>query len=450
MRPAIDRLTVMALLAFGVIAAVLGYWTLVRAPSILARDDNPRLIEQERRVARGTIYDRQGNVLAESVQQPDGTYLRHYPHPQAAQAVGYYSLRYGASGAEASYDAILRGTAQYSAWDRLLHRPQVGGDVHLTLDLNIQTAVAGAMADTAGAAIVIEADTGEVLALVSSPTFDPNTLDENWDNLVGDRAAPLLNRVTQGRYQPGAVLQTVVLAAALERDIPSAIDPEQAAAPYPLDLNGATITLTCGRAPSTPSATLVDAYVHACPAPFAALGEALGEDVLSRVFADFGLFAPPRLFTEAVPEPLPLPSGDPAAMSLGQGRLTVSPAQMVRVAAVVANGGYLPSLTLEAGVLGVGEWLHEMQHAVIAPGVAAELQSAMRQAMNAHDAADIAGHAGLALSGPEEGALSWFIGFAARASGAPLAVAVVLEDTADISAAADIGRSALRAAQSRP
>ncbi|GAB4456954.1 MAG: hypothetical protein Kow00120_26110 [Anaerolineae bacterium] len=457
MSRALDRLTFGFLAIFAVIGLTLGYWTLVQGPAITARDDNPRLVDRERRLARGAIYDRRDRVLAESVANGDGTFTRVFPHPEAASAVGYYSLRYGADAVEAAFDATLRGASRYTAWDALLHRPEVGGDVRLTLDLDVQRPTAEALGDRAGGVIVIEADTGAVLALVSSPTFDPNTLDANWDALTSDPGAPLLDRVTEGQYQPGAALQTVALAAALAQDAASAQEVALSAEPYTLDLNGETITLACAHPPNGPLNDVFDAYARACPAPFAALGHALGAEALTRTFAAWGLTSRPALLPGALPasEAPADATADPGAMSLGQGGMTVNPAQMVRVVAAVANGGALPALhlVLETRPPGGGQW-----EPIAAPGnpahvlpvaVAQQLQTALRAAAEIAGVGGVAGHAGLALSGPESRALAWFIGYAVGADGRPLAVAVVIEDAGDAAAAANVGAAALRAATAR-
>lgn len=454
MNRTLDRLVASLLLAFAAVGVALGYWGVLRGPEILARDDNPRLVDRERRLARGAIYDRDGVILAQSIREADGTYTRLYPHPETAPAVGYYSLRYGVDGVEAAFNATLRGSADYTAWDDLLHRPQVGGDVRLTLDLDVQTAVAGALGDRAGAVLLVEAGSGDVLALVSKPTFDPNTLDNHWEALTEDQRAPLLNRVTESRYQPGAALETAVLAAALERGVAPAVDPSHAAAPLELKLNDETITLACARAPAIPLADLFDAYRHACPAPFADLGERLGAAALGRTFEALGLFAPARLLPEEAPAASqPPPTAEfPAlsAMSLGQGELTVNPAQMARVAAAVANGGALPVLRLVSDTRAPRETVwqpagHEpAQPRVISAETAAQLQEAMRQGGGGNG---VAGHASAALSGPRGGALAWFIGFAERETGEALAVVVVVEDETDASVAAQIGAQALNAAR---
>lgn len=203
---------------FAALALMAGYWGAVSAQGLVARDDNPRRVEAEMAIARGPILDRDGNVLARSdvVAEDHNTprYRRVYPSIEAAPAVGYYSQRYGAGGVEGVADGALRG--QRSALDALLHRPQVGAIVTTTIDLDLQQRLStalharGTLTTIKGAAIALDWRTGEVLALTSAPSFDPNTLDADWERLRTDPNAPLVNRATQGLYQPGELLPWLV------------------------------------------------------------------------------------------------------------------------------------------------------------------------------------------------------------------------------------------------
>jgi hypothetical protein len=195
-----------------------GYWGAVSAQGLVARDDNPRRVEAELAIARGPIFDRNGNVLARSdVRSIDNNvprYGRVYPAIEVASAIGYYSQRYGAGGIENVADAALRG--QRTSFDALLHRPQVGSAITTTIDLDLQQRLSSALhasdvlTAVKGAAVALNWRTGEVLALTSAPSFDPNTLDADWERLRTDPDAPLVNRVTQGLYQPGELLPWLV------------------------------------------------------------------------------------------------------------------------------------------------------------------------------------------------------------------------------------------------
>ena len=188
-------------------ALAVTYWGVVQSQTLTARDDNPRRVLAEQAIQRGRILARDGQVLAVSSaisQTRDplvsrlAVFARQYPQPQAAPFVGYYSLNHGLSGVEESADVTLRGARSFG--DALLHRPQAGADVTTTLDLRWQNELAGQLAGATGGAVALNARTGEVLALVSAPFYNPNTLDKEWDALKQNPSAPLLNRAVDGAY----------------------------------------------------------------------------------------------------------------------------------------------------------------------------------------------------------------------------------------------------------
>ena len=227
----IQRLAQSILLGFALVAASLVYWQVGRAPELLARDDNPRLVQAELRLQRGRLLDRHGEVLAHSVSQSlregiSGVVQRRYPSPAAGHAVGYYSVRYGTGGAEAAYDNTLRG--QLGPLERLLHRPQVGQDVGLSIDMGAQRAAFEGLGQRRGAVVMLNLASGEVLALVSHPAYDANSLDEEWDALTASPDAPLLNRATQGIYALGDLARLVGLVGLLSAGITTPADPSSA------------------------------------------------------------------------------------------------------------------------------------------------------------------------------------------------------------------------------
>jgi cell division protein FtsW (lipid II flippase) len=188
-----------------------GYWSIVQRNALITRSDNPRNVDAERAIERGPILARDGTVLAVSQRQAaqqdyaPPNFVRRYSNPATAPIVGYYSIQHGVGGIESYADARLRG--QPAPLAGLLHQIQVGAAFTSTVDLALQTRLANALTGTTGSGIILDWRSGEVLALVSNPSFDPNTLDENWDVLRARADAPLLNRATQGLYQPGALLK---------------------------------------------------------------------------------------------------------------------------------------------------------------------------------------------------------------------------------------------------
>ena len=237
-------------------------------------------------IQRGSILDRNDQVLAETVPQSE-TLARRYPFIAAAPIVGYYSINYGAAGVEEALDRVLRGPR--AAVDQLLHRRQSGQSVRTTLDSSAQQILSDRLTQP-GAAVVLSLPDGAVTALASSPSFDPNALDQNWKTLSADPAAPLLNRATQGLYQPGAIFETLLLADAIERGLPLTKTLTQPDRPITLD----RLTLTCGREDASP-ATLAEAYAQACPAPFADLAAQLTSSDLISLTQKWKLDVPPAL-----------------------------------------------------------------------------------------------------------------------------------------------------------
>lgn len=434
-------------LALALVAAAAGYWGMARADWLVAREDNPRRVAYEQRIVRGQILDRDGELLAGVDRIGEGRVRRTYPLPEAAPVVGYASLRHGTGGVEAAFDEVLRGEAGRSAWDvawaDLLHRPPQGRDVQLTLDRDLQQVAQRGLNGQAGAAVLLDARNGAVLAMASAPTFDPAALDAAWEALREDPNAPLLNRATQGLYQPGAALETVVLAEALEQGVARPTDPVSATLTDTVTIDG--VAVGCVAEPSAVGG-ICAAYQAACPAPFAALGETLGEEGLAAAVAEWGLTTPPPLET-LTESGTWSPQGDLALEAIGQGSLTVSPLQMGLLVAAVANQGEMPTshLTLQVE-RAEGGWQPPVEaeplRAPISPETARDLILCWRPYGD-----KALGHLGTAVAGEGRRPHAWFLGVAP--SGAPqYAVVVLIEHPSDPLRAAELGQILLETALS--
>jgi cell division protein FtsW (lipid II flippase) len=435
------------------LAATCGYWTIVRAESLRAREDNPRRVLYEQRIVRGRILDRANIVLADVEIGEAGVVARRYPVPEVAPALGYASLRYGTGGVEAAFDTELRGKvrrdAGQAAWDDLLHRPPRGHDVQLTLDALLQTQAQQALEGYTGAVVLLDAASGEILALASSPTFDPERLDETWDILREDPAAPLVNRATQGLYQPGAALQTVILAEALRDDLVDLAAPTPDATDS-IALNGSQ--LTC----ATPLAEpyfLARAYAAACPAPFTAIGEQLEGGGLTEAIQRWALTTPPPLEipTEAADwDPRALRTPDDLRLeAIGQGKLTVTPLQMALVAATLANDGTRPTPQLALRVQdAAGHWQSGDSLGEPRTVLKSSTTNDLLATWQPHGAG-ISGHLSLAVAGQGQPPHAWFLGIV-QAGDARYAVAILLEHPDDAHQAAEIGATLLGTTISDP
>ena len=206
----------MLALGFLLVAITSAWWAIVRAPDLLTRTDNTRRSIADRYVPRGKLLDR-NNQPINVTQGESGTYQRVYLYPDLAPVSGYTHPVYGQAGLESTLDNYLRGLQGNPAsliwWDHLLYgTPPPGLDVRLSLSLALQSKADQLLGGHAGAIILMNAETGEILAMSSHPTYDPNKLSEEGDVLSQNKSAPLLNRAAQGLYPIGTAMLPLVRA----------------------------------------------------------------------------------------------------------------------------------------------------------------------------------------------------------------------------------------------
>ncbi len=435
-------------LAWVALAIVLGWWSLYRAPALVNRTDNPRRALAETESPRGQILDRNGKQLAETAGER-GDYQRVYPDPAVAPVIGYDSTVYGQSGIELSMDAYLRGEAGYDAqkifWHRLIQgTPPAGYDVRLTLDGGLQSLAMQALSGRVGAAVLLDPSSGHLLALASSPTFNPNRLEETWPALTSSDLSPLLNRASQGEYQPGTALAPFVFAWGLEQ---GGVVPDQAARdlsqPVPVDGQ----ELRCVQPlPEGAEGTYAAALRAGCPMPFFALGQSLGSDALPAMADSFGFGRQPSLRIETAAGRVAVPA-TPSLVgleSVGQGNLTVSPLQLARAFSALVADGSLPALQLVEAVRPPGSaW----QTVPVESQATIALSSASAESVRASLASpngQWVEMTGYAISGSGNSQLAWYEG-ATTSTENPILVVIALEQ-ADPMQARSIGRELLESA----
>ncbi|HLZ80032.1 MAG TPA: penicillin-binding transpeptidase domain-containing protein, partial [Ktedonobacteraceae bacterium] len=238
----IRKLTQLFIIFFIALSAVLVYWQAVVAQQVASNIHNSRHCLSDNAPVRGRIFDRNGVLLADS-KPSDGIcgYQRHYylkNYPSLAGLIGYYiSPLFGSSGIEHQYDNYLSGrvgvTALNNDVNQVLHRPPVGDDIYLTIDVRMQALLdkyfdqAAPPADgfnifntNRGSAIIANPHTGEILAMLSRPTFDSNRIASGdlkyFTSLEKDPEQPLLERPLQSAYIPGSTYKTMTLLAGLD------------------------------------------------------------------------------------------------------------------------------------------------------------------------------------------------------------------------------------------
>jgi len=441
MNQQLKRLTLAVAAAFVAIALAAGYWGFVQRDDLLARADNPRRVLAELRTPRGAVYDRHDQLLAETVGEP-GALARNYPYPALASVLGYVSPFYGSAGIEAALDAVLHGDAGIDPVDlfwqtTVLGTLPAGRGVRLTLDLALQRQADVALAAQTGAVVLLDAQTGEILALASHPTFNANVLDDQWEDLVADPAAPLLNRATLALYQPGGALWPLVAAGAAQA---GQLDLTTLYAPADQPLRVDDALLGCRVPPRLEVITLRESLHFGCPGPTGALGEALGAPALQRIFAAFHLTTPHALSlpTTAATGAGQAPADDVGVAAIGQGELTITPLHLALAVAALARDGEMPVPQLVLATQDPdGGWRPEAPAGepvrVLAAAAAAQVRPLLTN-----------GYAATALTGTAGQPLAWFMGFGPQVD-ARYAVVVLLE-SGTVEAAAAIGHGLLDAA----
>ena len=330
--------------SLAVAALVIGWWSYQRGPALLERTDNARRAIADRFVKRGDINDRENNPIVKT-EGVTGELERTYEYPDLGSLVGYTHPVYGQSGLEASFDKYLRGLDGHSEllvwWNHLVYgQPPPGLDVRLNLDMDLQQKANQLLGDNSGALVLLNAENGEILTLASRPTYEPANIDETWSELVNDADTPLLNRVVQGRYQPGTILGPFLLAG-LNADGVFEISE------FDSTLIGDAQT-DC--ALSSVENNWADAIAAGCTRAQIKLGDELGDERFVKLLEDLGLFTNIGLASidEGIFTPIAIQS--PEEVILGQSDFQVSPLQVARAAATLSAGGAMPDPQLAAAL----------------------------------------------------------------------------------------------------
>ena len=477
MNAPLRRVALACLVLFGLLLVNVNYVQTVKASAY--RDDrrNGRTLLRTFQHERGPIVLSAGSggapIVAVDVATPKDRFKfqRTYPRgPLYAAVSGFSSFVYGATGLERAQNPVLSGESDRLLVRRLSDyvtgRQPEGGRIVLTIRAAAQQAAYAGLQGKRGAAVALDPRTGAVLAMVSTPSYNPARLSSHdstairsyYRQLQGDRQDPLLNRAVQQTYPPGSTFKIVTSAAALGsgRFTPDTRIPS----PPELTLPQTTSTLknfggeSCGDGRTD---TLSDAFAISCNTAFGQLGLDLGQAALRQQalrfgFGDESLRLPGNVARSVFPDALNPPQTAQAA--IGQYDVRVTPLQMALVAAGVANGGdvmkpYLvreiqgPDLSrlgqtdpsiyrAQAVSRSVADSLTAMMELVVASGTGTAAQI---------PGVRVAGKTGTAQHAEGQAPHAWFVGFA-PANDPQVAVAVVVEDGGNAGSEATGGRVA--------
>lgn len=435
------------------------YFQVVAQGRLNADGRNARTIYNEFGRHRGPIVV-DGTAIASSQESGDTYgYLRTYdPGAMYAPVTGYYSVIYGFSGIERALNDTLSGDADALFYQRisdiLSGEQGQGATVELTLDSQAQQAAWDALGDQRGAVVALDPSTGAVLAMVSTPSYDPNLLASHsssevqaaWAELNEDPARPLTNRATGGDlYPPGSVFKLVVAASALDsgKYTPETVIPGPGT--YQLPNSSSVMNNRAGgdQTPCGPddASTLTDALRQSCNTSFALLGQELGEDQLRATAEQFG-------FEQRMEIPLAvtastmgtdLDGAQLATTSIGQYETRVTPLQMAMVASAFVNDGVVmePQLVQSVRTSDLSS-IAELTPREVGQPLSASNASEMRGMMIETvengtgsaariEGAEVGGKTGTAQWGEGRAPHSWFVGYA-QMGDREVAVAVLVEE----------------------
>lgn len=476
----VRRLAAVLAVLLVLLLANITYYQYFNAAELRARAGNSRVILEEYSRERGPIL-LGSTAIASSVPTDDQLkFLRQYANgPLYAPATGFYSIVYGATGIERAENSVLSGSDDRFFVDRVQQlfagRGVKGGAVRLTIDPRAQRAAYQGLAGRTGAVVAIDPRTGAILAMASSPSFDPNKLSSHNPTQIreayaaydADPKKPMLNRPLAMTLPPGSTFKLVTAAAALEsgRYTADTVVPGPASLDLPntsKDLNNWSGT-ACGPNGET---TLENALAVSCNTAFASIGMELGDDALREQAEKFGFGTSFEIPLRAARSRFPAdPDVPQTAMSaIGQFDVSATALQMAMVGAGIANNGqvmepYLVSeiLSPELETLETAEPKAFSQ--AMSPANAASLLAMMVNVVDNGTGSNaripgvlVGGKTGTAQTGNDQTAHAWFVGVAEAVPGqAQVAVAVVLQNgggAAEVSGnrlAAPIAKSVMEA-----
>lgn len=482
-------ITVLVLL----LLANITYLQVVKASAYRADPNNQRTAQEEFSQARGQITTAKGTVLAQSVPSPDSfKYQRKYPQGAMYGSVtGYFSSLYGTgsegnAGIEHTENSILSGDDDQLIGDRfsalLTGRDPQGGDVHLTLVDAVQQAAYNGLASKnyVGAVVAIKPSTGAILALATTPSYDPTALASHSEavqraeskRINSSSPSVRLNRATGAVYPPGSTFKLVVSGAALQKGYtPNSLVPGVSKMTLP-GSGGATLSNfegeTCGGGGGA-DVSLTEALAHSCNTAFATVGIKLGADSIRAQATALGV--DPAGFSVGLPVVGSRlgAMADPAAVaqsSIGQRDVALTPMQDAIIAATIANHGsrmapYLVEKTTKPDLSVISQTAPEQVDQAMPTNVADQIRDMMIQSekdapgANPFSGVVIASKTGTAEHGTDPKATpphAWYVAFA-PADNPQVAVAVLVENGGDKGLAATgatvagpIGRAVISAA----
>ncbi|MCB2290504.1 penicillin-binding protein 2 [Clostridium sp. CS001] len=445
----IKKVMFVFLIFFVALISYITYFYIFNSEKAVSSTFNSRLWAERNKVLRGTIYDKDMKALTKSTKIDAVSQKQQYLQGEVfAHALGYMNPVYGLSGLEKKYDEELMGrntgVSKYLFFSKDTEE-KVGNGLRTTLDSKLQMKAFELLGDKRGAVVAINPKTGEILAMVSKPSYDPNNLNKNWKDIVENKQVPLLNRAVSGLYPPGSVFKTITAISALE-NLPSIYDKtfndegklvfneRESLKNYDGEVLG--------------NIDFKTAFVHSSNVVFGTLGIDLGNKALKETAEKFyfnrdtpsiGL----TIDNSRFPSYKSNEKGNIAQSAIGQSAVLATPMEMALVVSTIANDGIMMEPMMVKEILdSKGKSIKKIEPKRLEQVITKGNANIMKELMKAVVIEGTGGNAtlpGIVVSGKtgtadhnddpskQEAPHSWFIGFAPYDS-PQIAIAVIVEE----------------------
>lgn len=380
--------TLIFVITFIAMAGYLIYFNLTQAESIINNSYNKRQGVLSRRTIRGSILSDDKTKLAVTNVDDDGNETRYYPYSGLfSHTIGY--LNNGGYGLESLYGYYMLHSNQNffeQIGNDLSGNRNTGDNVVTTLNVGLQKACYDALGSNRGAVIVMEPSTGKILAMVSKPDFDPNTLAANWSQITGEGSdSVLVNRATQGLYPPGSTFKLITMLEYL-REHKNDYGQYHYICDGTYELGNNTIN--CVRTTAHGDVDLFSSLAVSCNCSFINIGLSLDLDRYKKT-------AEKMLFNKELRTNLEYNKSrfvlngessewDIAQTSFGQGKTVITPFHLALITCTIANNGtlmepYLVSSVESTNGMTVKKFKEEKYDTLITEKEASLLKKGMEQ-----------------------------------------------------------------------
>lgn len=411
------------------------YFNFFQAKYIYSNSYNKRLRKEDTNIIRGSIIDRNNQILVESKIYKENVnriykYGKHFSH-----IIGYSTKSIGSTGIEALYNTELNTTGTVETIKSKAAGNRIKGNtVKLTIDKELQVYSSELFKNKKGAIVALNPKTGEVLAMVSKPDYSPSNIAKNWGILIKDNNSPLLNRAVDGLYPPGSIFKVIVTTAAFRSNITN----------YEIDCTGKVniegYEIKDSNEKHHGTVNLEKAFTESCNSYFVHLGLKLGSKPLLNEAIKFK-------FNKPIQSVMRLKGGSflakndskhIAQQSIGQGDVLITPLHAALIAATIANDGimvepYMVTNIIDSNNNIVKNYKSKTKERIIDETTAEKLKNMMIEVVDKGTGKNakikgikVAGKTGTAEN-PHGKPHSWFIGFA-PANNPEIAIAVIIEN----------------------